>query len=102
MLSVEEIYRTYRHGPRAIIDLFERHLGQAYLHPPPPPSMLEKTIQGQMLEIERLQKQIDRLQDELSQQRYHCFQLRRRVAALEERTQEPELEAVISLLTQLV
>jgi transposase len=89
MLSVEEIYRTYHHGLRAIIDLFERHLRQAYLHPPPPPSLLEKTIQGQMLEIEPLQHQVDRLQDELSQQRYHCFQLRRRVAELEERTQEP-------------
>jgi transposase len=89
VLSVEEIYRSYHHRPRAIIDLFESHLGHAYLHPPPPPSLMEKTIQGQMLEIQRLQHQLDRLQDELSQQRYHCFQLRRRVAELEERTQQP-------------
>jgi hypothetical protein len=46
MLTVEEIYRTYHFGPRAVIELFEKHLGQAYLHQPPTTSMLEQTVQG--------------------------------------------------------
>jgi transposase len=84
MLTVEEIYRTYHFGPRAVIELFEKHLGQAYLHPPPPESMLEKTIQGQTELIERLEKQVERLQQELRRQRYHNHQLKKRLAELEE------------------
>jgi transposase len=84
MLTVEEIYRTYHFGPRAVIELFEKHLGQAYLHQPPPESMLEKTIQGQTELIERLEKQIERLQEELRLQRHQNYQLKRRIADLEE------------------
>jgi hypothetical protein len=71
MLTVEEIYRTYHFGPRAIIELLEKHLGQAYLHPAPPESMLEKTIQGQIELIEQLEKQMERLQEQLKRERYH-------------------------------
>lgn len=84
MLTVEEIYRTYHFGPRAIIDLFEKHLGQAYLHPSPPESMLEKTIRGQTELIEQLEKQIERLQEQLRRERYQNHQLKKRIAELEE------------------
>jgi phosphodiesterase/alkaline phosphatase D-like protein len=30
MLTAEEIYRTYRFGPIAVIELLEKHLGQSY------------------------------------------------------------------------
>src|SRR5215216_5560290 len=89
MLTVEEIYRTYHFGPRAIIELFEKHLGQAYLHPPPPETMLEKTILGQTELIEQLEKQIERLQEQLRLQRHQNFQLKKRIAELEERHSGP-------------
>jgi len=89
MLTVEEIFRTYHFGPRAVIELFEKHLGQAYLHPPPPESMLEKTIQGQTELIEQLEKQIERLQEEVRLQRHQNFQLKKRIAELEERHSGP-------------
>jgi len=84
LLTVEEIYRTYHFGPGAVIELFEKHLGQAYLHQPPPESMLEKTILGQMERIEQLEKQIERLQEELRRERHHNHRLKKRVSELEE------------------
>lgn len=89
MLPLEDIYRTYHLGPRAIIELFEQHLGSAYLHRPPTPSMLEKTIQGQTERIEQLERQVDRLQEQVRQQQDQILQLQRRVAELEERQAAP-------------
>jgi transposase len=51
--------------------------------------MLEKTILGQVECIEQLEHQIENLQEELRLQRYQNFQLKKRIAELEESHSRP-------------
>lgn len=65
MPTAYEIYQTYLQGPAALIRLFEQALGTAAIYGSPPPDLQQRTIEGQAEEIDRLKRQITRLQTEL-------------------------------------
>lgn len=87
MPTAYEIYQTYLKGPAALIRLFEQALGTAAIYGQPPPDLQQRTIESQAEEIDRLKRQIARMQAEMSELRHHNFQLLRR---------NSELEALIS------
>jgi transposase len=89
MLTPEAIARAYYQGITALLRLFEQHRTECSLLPRPLPTPLEKTIEGLSQQLDASDKRIERLQEELRQQRYLNSQLSRRISELEGQLSAP-------------
>lgn len=93
MLSRQAIFNAYFRGPEAVISLIEDHLGTEVLAPPPSILALQHTVQGQLDEIDKLKRQIQNLQEQLSHLRLQNFRLNRRIAELEGQAALPQKDS---------
>ncbi|MGB7922641.1 MAG: IS66 family transposase [Pyrinomonadaceae bacterium] len=79
------IFDTWRHGPAAIIRLFEQAFGQYAVWEPPAPHHLEQSVATLSAQVDRLQARISDLEAELGTERHRSFVAERRVQELEAR-----------------
>jgi signal transduction histidine kinase len=81
--SVQEIYQHYHRGPLAVLKLFERVFESVSLYGSPSEDQHERSLKLMSEEVDRLKKQIENQQVEISRLRHRNYELERRNSELE-------------------